>query len=313
MKNIAPGSFEDNGGLFVAISDEDLEYSSSFAEGCNECGIPAQIIPLDRLTKLEPNLTQEIKLAIKVPDASFDAMRLPLRFFASAKSNGAMILPYHEVTALQANSGEISGITVRERGSTKEKNLKADIVINAAGAWVGKIAKFVNLDIPIVPSPGVMVAVNERLCNMVVNRMTLAGDGDIIVPQRKLSVIGTSSWVIDDPDALTLPDEHIQKMIIEGAKLIPKVKQTSIKAAWAAVRPLIGNKNENSRDVSRTFECFDHSLQGVEGFVSVAGGKATTMRAMAEKTSDLVMSKLGLEKPCETMNIPLLPHNAYYR
>jgi glycerol-3-phosphate dehydrogenase len=50
----------------------------------------------------------------------------------------------------------------------------------------------------------------------------------------------------------------------------------------------------------------------VEGVVSVAGGKATTLRAMAEKTVDLVCAKLGVETPCRTRDVALMPHPAYF-
>src|SRR4051794_5089222 len=53
------------------------------------------------------------------------------------------------------------------------------------------------------PSPGVLLALRGRLCNMVINRMHKSGDGDIVVVlQRSLSVVGTSSWVVEDPDDL---------------------------------------------------------------------------------------------------------------
>ena len=50
----------------------------------------------------------------------------------------------------------------------------------------------------------------------------------------------------------------------------------------------------------------------MEGFVTITGGKATTLRAMAEAAADLVCAKLGLEAPCRTRETVLLPHTAYY-
>jgi glycerol-3-phosphate dehydrogenase len=67
------------------------------------------------------------------------------------------------------------------------------------------------------------------------------------------------------------------------------------------------------RELSRTFKCFDHAAaDGVEGFVTITGGKATTLRAMAEATADLVCRKLGVEAPCRTREVVLAPHTAYY-
>jgi glycerol-3-phosphate dehydrogenase len=155
--------------------------------------------------------------------------------------------------------------------------------------------------------------VRGRLCHRVINRMTRSGDGDIIVPQRGLSIVGTSSWLVDDPDNLGLPKEHIETMYTNGAMTIPAVRHAEFRAAWAAARPLIGPRGaDTGRELSRTFKCFDHIDEGVEGFVTITGGKATTLRGMAEACADVVMDKLGVEAPCQTRDTVLLPHTAYY-
>src|SRR4029453_17856843 len=168
--------------------------------------------------------------------------------------------------------------------------------------------------VPVQPSPGVLLALQGRLCNLVVNRLHAAGDGDIVVPQRALSIVGTSAWTVEDPDDLEVPDEHVQAMYREGAKLVPAVASAAQRAAWSAARPLIGatGGQGGGRELSRTFKCFDHAVtDGVEGFVTITGGKATTLRAMAEATADLVCAKLGVEAPCRTREVILAPHTAY--
>ena len=315
LKKTMPGSFEFNDGLFVAVTDEDVEYSHSFIESCAECGIPTIKLTREEAFRLEPNLSPETKLAVQVPDATMDAMRLALRWFASAKHNGAVIKPYTEVINILKQGGTVTGVRVTDHTSTKEYEIGADIVINATGAWSGQIADMAGVEVPIKPSPGVMVAVYGRLCNMVINRMAPSGDGDIIVPQRGLSVIGTTSWVVEDPDNLGLPKDHVQKMYDEGGKMIPLVREAPFRAAWAGTRPLIGPRKaeaDSGRELSRTFKCFDHVDEGVEGFVTITGGKATTARGMAEATADVVCRKLGLDAPCRTREEVCLPHSAYY-
>ena len=142
-----------------------------------------------------------------------------------------------------------------------------------------------GVDVPIRPSPGVLLALRGRLCNMVINRMHKSGDGDIVLPQRALSVVGTSSWVVEDPDDLTVPADHVERMYSEGAKLIPAARHAEQRAAWSAARPLVGSRGEgdDGRELSRTFKTFDHrETDGLEGFVTITGGKATTLRGMAE-------------------------------
>ena len=100
LRRICPGSFESNDGLFVAVEDEDMEYLQPLLDGCEAAGIPAQRLTPGEALALEPNLNPELKAAVRVPDGSMDAMRLPLRFFATAQHNGATIRPYTEVKAL---------------------------------------------------------------------------------------------------------------------------------------------------------------------------------------------------------------------
>jgi glycerol-3-phosphate dehydrogenase len=76
---------------------------------------------------------------------------------------------------------------------------------------------------------------------------------------------------------------------------------------------LIAKSGADAREVSRTFECFDHACDGVDGFVTIAGGKTTTARAMAERVSDIVCNKLGSEAVCRTRDVPLASYRLFYQ
>jgi glycerol-3-phosphate dehydrogenase len=314
LRRIAPDSFEENGGLFVAITDEDMDYRAKFLAGCGECGIPTRELTPAQALALEPGLHPGILAAVLVPDATMDAMRMPLRFFATARRNGAVLRPFTEVTGLRCVAGRVTGAIVRDRLTGRDADIPADLVVNATGPWSQRIAELAGAVVPLRPSPGVLLALHGRLCNLVVNRLHPAGDGDIVVPQRALSVVGTSSWVTDDPDDLGVPDEHVEAMVREGARLLPAVARARHRAAWSAARPLIGATGAaGGRELSRTFKCFDHAVtDGVEGFVTITGGKATTLRGMAEVTADLICAKLGVDATCRTRAVPLLPHTAHY-
>jgi len=314
LRRICPGIFECNDGLFVAIDDEDLEYLEPFVEGCTACEIPVQRLTPAEALRLEPNLNPRLRAAVRVPDGTMDAMRLALRFFATASRNGAEIRPYTEVTGLLVHDGLVSGAMLHDHVTGKRGEVQADIVVNATGPWSEKVAAMAGLDVPIRPSPGVLLAVRGRHCNMVVNRLHKSGDGDIVVPQRGLSVIGTSSWVVEDPDDLQVPEDHVERMYAEGARLIPAIRRAERRAAWSAARPLIGARGADSgRELSRTFKTFDHAeTDGIEGFVTITGGKATTLRGMAELCADVVCRKLDVDEPCRTRDTVLLPHTAYY-
>lgn len=316
LRRICPGSFEENDGLFVAITEEDMAYYADFVAGCRESGIPIQELTRDAALRLEPNLNPDLQAAVRVPDATMDAMRMPLRFFASAKANGAELRNYMEALDLVRKDRVVSGAVVRDHVTGKVGEIGADLVVNAAGPWSGKIAAMAGLNVPIRPSPGVMLALRGRLCNMVLNRMHRSGDGDIVVPQRGLSIVGTSSWIVQDPDDLDVPEDHVARMFEEGAKLVPTIGRAEFRAAWSAARPLIGSSEDedSGRELSRTFRTIDHAeVDGVQGFVTITGGKATTLRGMAELCADIVCRKLGVEAECRTRDTVLLPHVAFYQ
>ena len=314
LKRIAPGSFECNDGLFVAVCEEDLEYLEPLVEGCTAADIAVQRLSPEEALCLEPNLNPEVKAAVRVPDATVDPMRLILRFLATARHNGADIRSFMEVTGLLVHDGGVSGAAVRDHVTGKTGECHADLVVNAAGPWSGKVAAMAGASVPIQPSPGVLLALRGRFCNMVINRMHKSGDGDIVVPQRGLSIVGTTSWVVEDPDDFSVPEDHVERMYAEGSKLIPALRHAERRAAWAAARPLVGSAGAaTGRELSRTFQTFDHrERDGVDRFITITGGKSTTLRGMAELCADVVCRKLGIDEPCRTRDTVLLPHTAYY-
>jgi glycerol-3-phosphate dehydrogenase len=315
LRRIAPGSFEENDGLFVALTDEDAALERQFLEGCWQCAVPTRRIDRAHALRLEPGLNPDLRLAVQVPDATMDAMRMPLRFFATARRNGAEIRTFTEVAAVTMAGRSVRGVAVRDHAAGRDYEIGADIVINAAGPWAGKVAALAGVTVPVAPTAGVMVAVRGRLCNMVINRLHAPGDGDIALPQRGLTVLGTSSWPVDDPDDPGVPADHVETVVRETSNLLPAIRGAEIRASWSATRPLVGESGTKSgQGMAREFRCFDHALDAspTEGFVTIAGGKATTLRAMAEATANVVCGKLGIDRPCETSDVMLLPHSAWY-
>ena len=166
---------------------------------------------------------------------------------------------------------------------------------------------------PIVPTAGVMVVLDGRLNNMVINRLNKPSDGDIVVSQRATSIIGTTSWQVKDPDLIQILPEHVDRMLAAGAALIPDVRRIPVRATMAAARPLIAQAVTDGRDLSRTFNCYDHAADDVPGLVTIAGGKTTTSRAMAERVADVVCAKLGISVPCRTREVRLSPYRLFYQ
>jgi glycerol-3-phosphate dehydrogenase len=315
LRRIAPQAVEPNGGLFVALDDRDLSFREAFLDRCRSAGIPAEPIPVSQALAMEPALNPALRAAVKVPDAVMDAWRLPMHFFATAQAHGAAIRNFTEVTALRVTGRTVAGVGVMDHRTKTTATIAADLVVNAAGPWAGRIGAMAGIRLPIQPGPGVMVAVQGRLTQRVINRLQPAGEGDIIVPQRGLSILGTTAWVADDPDTVTVPPGHVPRLFDLCRALVPAVGDRKPHAIWSASRPLLqsGGAVDPYR-MSRSFDCFDHGRRdGVEGLVTVIGGKATTMRAMAEKTADLICQKTGRKLPGRTRDTVLLPYRCFWR
>jgi len=312
LRKIVPQAIEPNGGLFIALNDSDLAYGEAFIEGCEACHIPIEQLTPAQTLKLEPNLNPQLLLAFLIPDGTFDPLRLALAFAATAKSNGARFRTFVEARRLLTDgSGNVTGVEVLDRAAGSPEELRADIVVNATGAWAGEIAKMAGGDVPVNPTPGVMVAYDQRFVQRAINRLNVPGDGDIIVPQRRMVVVGTTSFDVDNLDYVPVVDDQIQMMLERGSELVPGIRGAKMRGAFMATRPLIGGGS--GRSMARTFKCYDHKeTQGIDGFVTITGGKATTMRAMAETTADVVCSKLGISSPCVTREMQLLSYRQYY-
>lgn len=313
LSRIAAQCIEYNGGLFIALNEQDLAYAPAFETGAQNTGIPIDRLSPQQALQQEPNLNPNLLAAYTVPDGSFDPLRLALAFAATARFHGATFLTHHEVLSLQSNGqGWIKSLIALNRHTGQQKTLTADLIINATGAWAGQIAALIGASTVVKPTPGIMVAYDRRLVQRAINRLSLPGDGDILIPQRRMVVIGTTSFEVENPDYIPVTAEQAQQMQIAAEQLVPAIAQTRQRGIYMSARPLIV-ASSSGRSLSRTFKCYDHeTLDNLPGLITITGGKATTCRIMAEKTADLACQKLGLTRPCQTHDTPLLSYRLYY-
>jgi glycerol-3-phosphate dehydrogenase len=313
LRRIVPQAIEPNGGLFIALDDSDLHYGEAFIESCQACKIPLEELKPQEALRLEPNINPKLIAAFMIPDGTFDPLRLALSFAASAKKNGARFLTYSEAKNLITDGkGNVTGVKLIDLRSGSAFDLHADLIVNATGAWAGEIVETVGVRVPVKPTPGVMVAFEQRFVQRAINRLNKPGDGDIVLPQRRMVVVGTTSFETEDPDYIPVLEVHVRLMVERGAELIPAIAHTKMRGKYMATRPLIGSGE--GRSVARTFKCYDHKeMHNIDGLVTITGGKATTLRAMAETTADMVCTKLGIHAPCLTRDTPLLSYREYYQ
>jgi glycerol-3-phosphate dehydrogenase len=306
VRHVAADCVEDTGGLFVTTPFDDPAYADLFVNGCRDTGVPCEEIDPARALREEPRLNPRISRAFRVPDASVDVWKLAWALARAAQGRGARILPYHETVAVHRDRDRVHGARVRDSRSGDEFDIEARVTVSATGAWAGQLAELAQIEgVRVMPGRGIMIGMNHRLVNTVVNRCQMPTDGDIIVPIRTVSVIGTTDVDTDDPDDHSVLQDEVDAMLDDGERLVPGFKEARALRVWTGVRPLFEDRKEggpaSSRDVTRAHALLDHlDRDGVSGFFTITGGKLTTYRLMAEETVDAVCRQLGEPRPCAT-------------
>ena len=315
LSRIAPHVIADTGGLFVAITDEDAEYQAELEAGCMKCEVPYEELTPEQVRWLEPMLNPNVKSAARVPDKLIRAHDLVFCAALTASANGAKFYPYREVTDfLKTDGKDIIGVKTYNSTRSSTEEFRGELIINAAGPWAGRLAQLAGVNVEVIPFAGAMGVVPAKLCSHVINRMRHPSDGDIMIPYGdNYSIMGTTATLVDDPDKIDLSEEDIDLLIDEGSEMFPLLKSLGFRRTYASVRPMlkVGEGNEeDARKVSRTYDTFDHELDGVRGLVTISGGKLTTCRLMGEQIADLAAKKLGVKQSSRTKEVELLGSRA---
>jgi glycerol-3-phosphate dehydrogenase len=309
LKRIAHHCIEKSDGLFITLPEDDLAFQTPFIDACRAAGIDAQRLEPQEALRLEPAANPSLIGAVRVPDGTVDPFRLTAANMLDARENGAQVLTYHEVIGLIRQGDRVTGVRVFDHKTKSEHEIYAAIVVNAGGIWGQRIAEYADLRIRMFPAKGSLIILGHRINNMVINRCRKPADADILVPGDTISLIGTTSTHIeyDQIDNMLVTPEEVDILIREGEKLSPKLAQTRILRAYAGVRPLVASDDDPSgRNVSRGIVLLDHAQRdGLEGFITITGGKLMTYRLMAEWATDKVCEKLGHQAECTTATEPL--------
>jgi glycerol-3-phosphate dehydrogenase len=305
LHRIAAETIEDTGGLFVTTEHDDPAYADKFLAGCREHGVGVEEISPGDALRREPRLNPRISRAFAVRDAAVDAWKLIWGNVRSAQNYGAEIFPYHWVTEVLRAGDAVTGVVARDGKSGEDVRIEAGFTINATGVWAGELAAMAGCPgVTVVPGRGIMIAMNHRLVHSVVNRCDHPGDGDILVPIRTVCVIGTTDSKAESPDELSIDSHEVQEMLDAGERLVPGFRSMRALHVWAGARPLFKDEratDEDTRGMSRGLAIVDHQARdGVSGFLTITGGKATTYRLMAETVVDAMCAALGESRACTT-------------
>ncbi|HEY3352201.1 MAG TPA: anaerobic glycerol-3-phosphate dehydrogenase subunit GlpA [Polyangia bacterium] len=307
LKRLAPQCIQDTGGFFVAVEGDDEHYVAAFPELCGRCGISVRAVPVAEARAREPALSERTIAVYEVPDASIDPFKLSLEHMAEAQRLGARLLRRTAVVGLERDGGRVVAARLRHGPTGAESRIAAGVVVNAAGAWARDVAALAGADVPMLYSKGTLLVTHARLAHRVINRLRKPGNADIVMPGGTVSIVGTTSITVPDLTDIRPTVPEVDLIVEESAAMLPALGETRYIRAYAGVRPLVSAAGApgDGRAVSRGFALVDHARDGAAGLVTITGGKLTTSRLMAERTSDLVCERLGVTAPCRTRAAPL--------
>ena len=306
LRTLAPACIEDTGGLFVAVAGDDETYVAEFPQLCARHGIPVQEIQRQEALELEPALAGTLIAAYLVEDAAINPFRLSLENITQAEAHGARLMTHTEVVSFERKGSCIQAAHLRQK-SGREIIIEAQQVVNATGPWAGTVTSLAGLLVPIIYSKGTLLVTQTRVTSSVINRLRPPSDGDIVSPGGTVSLVGTTSVGLDAPSPCRPTVAEVDLLVTEAAAMVPALADMRYVRAFAGVRPLLAaEQTADGRTLSRGFVVWDHEEEGVSNFITVTGGKLTTFRLMAEKTADLVCSRLGVKSPCRTRTVPLV-------
>ncbi len=306
LKRVAAGCIEPTGGLFVALPDDPDDYAGDFLASAQRIGLAAQPLDLAEARDLEPRLSPEIHTVIRVSDAAINPFMATGANLDAAVALGARVMLHTPVIGMKREGRRIVRVDAIHSRTGESVEIVAEQVLSAAGPWVDRIGALAGVDLPIAYSKGSLLITNSRLVDHVINRLRPPADADIIVPGETVTITGTTSVRVQNLDHLGTGSEEVDHIIAGAAEMVPAMAEARYIRAYAGVRPLIlASEAESDRTLSRTFRVFDHAAQGLDNLTTIAGGKLTTYRLMAEKAVDQVCAKLGHSAACRTAQEPL--------
>ncbi|MBN8843182.1 MAG: glycerol-3-phosphate dehydrogenase/oxidase [Sphingomonadales bacterium] len=265
-----------------------------------------EVIGLAELQRREPLMrTDRLNGAVLYPEFLTDDARLVLANVRSAQAAGAVVINHAAASALTGD-GLVTTSTLDDGLGAR---IKATLVVNAAGAWVDQVRG-------LEAGEGDTRLSLSRGIHLVLPRERLPIDATIIirapdkrsifaVPRGAFTYIGTTDVFHDGADYWPAPTrEDIDYLLraTEAALRIEPIRDAEIVSLWSGVRPLIAQPGKKANEVSRK----DEIWTAPSGLISIAGGKLSAYRAMAERVVDLVVERLGQRAlPCSTAEAPL--------
>jgi len=224
-----------------------------------------------------------------------DDARLTIENIKTAADYGAISINYVKATDFTYDdAGKVNGVSCVDRQSGNTFNIRARYIISAAGPWVDELRRKTGSieGKRLFLSKGVHIVVPHERFPVRQSVYFDNDDGRMIfaIPRHRVTYIGTTDTTYEgDLDQIPINQEDVDYLLEATNRMFPDANLSTedVESSWAGLRPLIYEEGKSASEMSRKDEIFESDT----GLISIAGGKLTGYRKMAERVVDLVVKK----------------------
>lgn len=237
-----------------------------------------------------------------------ERLGLELILDGEAANPAARALNYAEVALVDGR------LRVRDRISGLSRDVSADIVVNAGGAWIDKVNAALGIRSRHMGGNkgSHLVVRNRRLHDALRGRMVYFGSADgrvnLLYPFMGNVLIGSTDIPEPDPDAARCSEAEMAYMAAVISEVFPDIAVTpdQIVLTWCGVRPLPRSEGLAPGEVSRDHSIAEDRIPGLGlPVLSLIGGKWTTFRGFAEEVADRILAMTGQERRIGTERLAI--------
>jgi glycerol-3-phosphate dehydrogenase len=251
------------------------------------------------LETFEPSINaDDLAGAIVYPEYLTDDAKLTLANLRSAACLGAIVASYAPVEEVLLDNGRATGVVIGD-GLTGQKGrarLYGKVIINAAGPWVDSLRRLEtgSATTKLTLTKGVHLVVPKARLPLERTVIMTASDRRSVfaVPKGDMTYLGTTDTFYPDSDYWPRIDAADANYLLAAAAQRFSTEPLTfcdIVSAWSGLRPLVAEEGKSASDISRK----DEIWTGPGGVLSIAGGKLTAYRMMAERVVDMAEQALG--------------------
>jgi glycerol-3-phosphate dehydrogenase len=239
-------------------------------------------------------------------DAQMDDARLCVEVVRTAAAQGACVANYVEAVAFAMQGGKITGVRAVDRVGGGDFAVRARLVLNATGPWVDAVRRMAGDAgaAHLRPTKGVHLVLPDRSLTAAF-LLLHPTDGRVlfVIPWLGKTLIGTTDTLTpESPDHLDVTPEEVRYLLdAHNHYFAPALTAGDVLGRFVGLRPLVRSRTGKPSAISREFRVF----ASPSGLLSVAGGKYTTYRRMAEILTDTVVRRLGRRRLGRTRHFRL--------